>query len=101
MTGFSGYGVDLDELVGTVDDLRRCGAALEELLDDVARQVTALHVTWSGLAADAQADAQAAWETGFREMHAALASMRAAADHAHGCYDEAAGTNLRMWEQVS
>ena len=101
MAGFSGYDVDLDELVGTVDDLRRCGAALDALLDDVARRVAALHLTWSGRAATAQVVAQAEWESGFREMHAALSVMRSAADHAHDCYADAAGTNLRMWEQVS
>jgi WXG100 family type VII secretion target len=95
------YAVELDDLLETVDELRRCGDGLESLLDEVARHVAALHLTWSGLAADAQVAAQAQWEAGFREMHAALAAMRAAADHAHGRYDEAAGTNLRMWEQAS
>ncbi|MBZ5737637.1 WXG100 family type VII secretion target [Nocardioides mangrovi] len=95
------YGVDTEELLGTVEDLRRCGAALDELLDEVARRVAALHVSWSGLAADAQVAAQAEWEAGFREMQAALGAMRAAADHAHGSYREAVDTNLRMWEQVS
>ncbi|GAA4376319.1 WXG100 family type VII secretion target [Nocardioides caricicola] len=90
------YGVDLDELVATVDEMARCGAALEALLDEVAR----IQLPWSGRAADAQAAAQAQWEAGFRSMRAALGEMRAAADTAHANYADAADTNLRMWEQV-
>ena len=94
------YGVDLDDLLATVDDLADCGAELADLLAEVARRVEALHLTWSGRAALAQADAQADWEAGFRAMHDGLVAMRAAATTAHGNYSDAAGANLRMWEQV-
>ena len=95
------YGVDLDDLLATVDDLAGCGAELADLLAEVSRRVEALQVTWSGRAALAQADAQADWEEGFRAMHDGLAAMRAAATTAHANYAGAAGANLRMWEQVS
>lgn len=95
-----GFAVDLDELLDVVDELVRCGVALDALLDDVVGRVAALQQTWSGSAADAQAGAQAEWERGFREMSAALAVMRSAADTAHDNYERAATTNLRMWEQV-
>lgn len=91
------FGVDLDELVDTVDEMTRCADALEARLDDLAR----IHLPWSGRAADAQAAAQAEWEAGFRSMREALALMRTAASTAHGNYADAASTNLRMWEQVS
>ena len=94
------FAVDLDELLGTVDEMTRTGVALDALLDEVAAQVAALHSSWAGLASDAQAAAQAEWEAGFREMRAALAAMRGAADVAHGNYGDAVATNLRMWEQV-
>ena len=94
------YGVDLDELIATVDDLAVCGTELADLLAEVSRRVEALHVTWSGRAALAQTVAQADWEAGFRAMHEGLAAMRAAATTAHGNYADAAGTNVRMWEQV-
>lgn len=97
MTAFS---VDLDALRRSVGEMGRCGAALDVLLDELARQVADLHTTWCGDAASAQVAAQDGWETGFRDMRAALAAMRGAADVAHGNYDEAAATNLRMWEQV-
>ena len=60
-----------------------------------------VHDTWTGSAALAQATAQAEWEAGFREMKAGLSAMRTAGVAAHRRYDDAAGTNLRMWEQVS
>lgn len=93
--------VDLDELLATVDELDRCGEELDALLADVAARVVALHGTWSGLAADAQAAAQAEWEAGFREMREGLAAMRAAGATAHDNYRCAADTNVRMWGQLS
>lgn len=96
----SAFVVDLDEMLRTIDEMARAGAALDVLLDDVAARIAGLHLTWSGEASAAQAAAQAEWEAGFRAMRAALASMQAAADVAHGNYDAAVATNLRMWEQV-
>ncbi|GAA1794607.1 pore-forming CpnT exporter EsxE [Nocardioides hankookensis] len=81
--------------------MTRCGIELDALLDEVARRVDALHVTWGGAAALAQDGAQAEWAAGFRQMREALAAMRAAGGVAHENYSDAAGTNLRMWEQVS
>jgi WXG100 family type VII secretion target len=100
ITGLAGFGVDLDELLRSIDEMARCGAALDTLLDDVASRVAALHGTWSGEAAGAQAVAQAEWEAGFCEMREALAAMRSAADVAHANYGDAVATNLRMWEQL-
>ena len=94
------FAVDLDELLSSIDSMARAGAALDVLLDDVASRVAALHDSWSGAAAGAQAAAQAEWEAGFREMREALAAMRGAADVAHGNYGGAVATNLRMWEQI-
>lgn len=94
------FTVDLDELVATVDVLGRCGEDLDALLDEVSARVAGLHRTWGGRAAAAQVVAQAEWATGYREMCAGLATMRAAAGAAHGRYDCAAITNVRMWGQV-
>ena len=94
------FAVDLDELMRSVEEMARCGEALDVLLEDVRRRVGDLQLTWEGSAADAQAAAQAEWESGFRRMRAALATMRAAARAAHGNYSAAVATNLRMWEQV-
>ena len=94
------FGVDVDLLDETVEEMARCGEALDALLDEVTRRVAALQVTWAGSAAVAQERAQAEWEAGFREMRAALASMRSAGAVAEGSYRAAAATNLRMWEQI-
>ncbi len=95
------FGVDLEELLATVDALGRCGEALDELLSEVVARVGVLQDGWDGRAADAQAAAQADWEAGFRGMREGLATMRAAGASAHGSYRSAADTNVRMWEQVS
>jgi len=101
MTGFSGFGVDLDQLDEVIAEMATCGEALDALLDEVSLRVETLHTTWSGAAALAQEEAQAEWAAGFRQMRDALASMRAAGQVAHRSYGDAAATNLRMWEQVS
>jgi WXG100 family type VII secretion target len=100
MAGFD-LGVDLELLDDTVTEMTRCGAALDDLLDEVARRVSSLHLTWDGATAVAQDGAQVEWEAGFRDMREALAAMRVAGRAAHGSYGDAAATNLRMWEQVS
>ena len=94
------FDVDLDLLDETVAEMTRSGEALEDLLDDVSRRVAALHVTWAGSAALAQEGAQAQWESGLRQLRAALSAMRTAGRVAHGNYGDAVATNLRMWEQV-
>lgn len=95
------YAVDLDELLATVDELGQVGEALDERLAEISARVAALHGTWGGRAACAQAAAQAEWEAGFREMRSGLAAMRGAGAQAHTHYSDAARTNLRMWGQVS
>ncbi len=94
------FTVDLDELLGTVDELARCGRALDVLLEDLSARVALLQDTWTGAAADAQVAAQAEWEDGFRAMTEALGVMRTVAAAAHSGYERAATTNLRMWVQV-
>ena len=90
------YGVDLDELLATIDEMARCGTELEARLADIA----GIRLPWTGRAALAQAAVQAEWEAGFSAMREALAVMRSAAATAHESYTDAADTNLRMWEQV-
>ena len=94
------FAVDLEELLDTIADMARSTTALDSLLSEVEARVGALHDVWSGRAATAQSAAQAEWETGFRSMRDALATMRAAAATAHENYADAAATNVRMWEQV-
>ena len=100
MAGFDSMTVDLDLLDETVEEMARSGEALDDLLDEVARRVGALQLTWAGAAAAAQEGAQDDWEAGFRQMRDALRSMRTAGRVAHDNYRDAAATNLRMREQI-
>ncbi|WP_148615542.1 WXG100 family type VII secretion target [Nocardioides rubriscoriae] len=93
----TGYAVDLDQLLDTIDALSRCEDACDEGLDRVRSRVRALHATWSGLSATAQAQAQAEWEDGFALMREGLADMRRAASTARANYLDAIDANLRMW----
>lgn len=93
----TGYAVDLDQLLDTIDALARCEEACDDGLDRVRSQVRALHGTWSGLSATAQAHAQAEWEAGFALMREGLADMRRAATTARTNYLDAVDANLRMW----
>lgn len=94
------YAVDLDQLSATVESLAAVGARLSCLVDDLHARVAALHLTWSGVAADRHSDAHRAWEAGFAEMGEGLAAMRAAAQVAHTNYQDAAHLNVSLWEQL-
>ncbi len=94
MTAFA---VDLDQLLDTIDALTRCEGVCDDGLDRVTARVRALHGTWSGRTATAQAHAQAEWEKGFALMREGLADMRRAATTARSNYLEAIDANLRMW----
>ncbi|CAN5170331.1 hypothetical protein BH09ACT12_BH09ACT12_16090 [soil metagenome] len=100
MTAHTAYSVDLDQLADTVAGLVRCQEACDEALDDVVRQIARLHGSWEGQAAAAQAEAQERWESGFATMRDGLATMRSAADTAHGNYRAAIDANLAMWETL-
>lgn len=94
------FSVDLEAVQTTVAGLGRCADELDVLLDSLRSQMSSLHGTWSGLAAGAQSDAQAAWESGYDEMRDALRQMRTAGQDAHDNYAGAVDVNLSMWEQV-
>ncbi|MFC7492817.1 MULTISPECIES: WXG100 family type VII secretion target [unclassified Nocardioides] len=95
------FAVDLDLLAETLVAMKQCGEALDARLAEAAAQVGALQATWTGDAADAQAAAQAAWESGFQSMCEGLAAMRAAGTVADGNYHAAVDTNLLMWQQLA
>lgn len=100
MTAPARHTVDLDLLVATIEALSACEQACDETLDDVRRDVARLHLTWSGGAADAQAEAQRSWEEGFAQMRDGLAAMRSAAATSHDNYRSAVEANLSMWQSL-
>ncbi|WP_300400048.1 WXG100 family type VII secretion target [Nocardioides sp.] len=94
------YAIDLQVLQDTIDALAHCEASCDEALDDVVRRVARLHLTWSGLSADAQAEAQSRWEAGFATMRDGLAVMRGAAATSRDNYRAAIDANVSMWEAL-
>ena len=85
------------QLVDVIERLVRLDAHLEAALAEVEQRVAALHVTWTGDAAQAQRTAHTEWHRGAEQMRAALMRMRAIAVIAHANYAAAAAANVRMW----
>ncbi|MFC4782856.1 WXG100 family type VII secretion target [Nocardioides sp. MAHUQ-72] len=100
MSGLAPFVADVDGLLEAVEDMGRCGEELRALVDDLARSVGRLHLSWAGEAASAHRVAHDRWTGGFREMQEALAVLRAVADVARGNYDAAARANTHLWKQV-
>jgi WXG100 family type VII secretion target len=94
------YSVDLGELSDVIGDLEGTERALETVTNDLERQIARLHETREGLSAQAQREAHEEWEMGMRDMRAALADMRAAAQTAHGNYSRAIATNVGRWRGI-
>jgi WXG100 family type VII secretion target len=94
------FTVDADELIRVVEQMADCESGLRDLAAELARCISALHLTWDGASADAHRIAHAEWEQGFAGMRDALGGMRSAAEVAHGNYTSAAETNLEMWQQL-
>lgn len=94
------FQIDLDQLSSAITGLQGLEATVERKLGELDATLASLHETWTGEAADAQRAAHERWTDGARDMHRALGDMRAAAQHAHGNYSQAAQTNAAMWRQV-
>lgn len=92
--------VDPDRLSDIVEQMGRFDRQLESALDDVTAKMQQLHMTWSGEAADQQAQAHAEWQRGASEMRAALAVLRQIATTASENYTGAVSANLSMWQQA-
>ncbi|MEP9381804.1 WXG100 family type VII secretion target [Nocardioides sp. KR10-350] len=95
------YTVDLEELLDFVAELGAADTALEQLGTDLWRQIGRLHETWEGYAAASQLVAHQRWDSSLGDLRCAVRRLRRAASHAHGLYDDAVATNLRMWAQVT
>lgn len=97
----AGFTVDPDRLVDVVEQMTRYEQRLESALEDVSAKIERLHATWTGDAADRQAQAHAEWQRGAAEMRSALAVLRQIATTANANYTGAVSANVAMWEQVS
>jgi WXG100 family type VII secretion target len=89
--------VDLEQLLATVERMRRFQEHLANSHEVAVHRVAELHVVWTGDAADAQAAAARHWSAAAAQVHAALAALTAIASTAHANYTAAAAANRRMW----
>jgi len=94
------FTLDTGELDAVISDLEECEQALQQLLDDLEKQMAALHETWEGEAAEARRVAHGEWSAGMRAMRQTMVDLRTAARSAHGNYTNAARANVSMWEQM-
>lgn len=69
----------------------------ESVVAEIDTLVTNLHVTWSGEAATAHAEAHRLWTRGEAHMREALARLTAAGTAAHHNYTGAMTANTSMW----
>jgi WXG100 family type VII secretion target len=95
------FTVDLDEVTALVARAEAFGAQVGETSSRLEREVAGLHLTWTGLAADADQRAHREWTAGAREMADALAELTGLAQHAHNEYLSAATDNHRMWSPLA
>jgi WXG100 family type VII secretion target len=91
------FQVDLSLLDSTTGDLESFERFIDHKLAELDRVVAALHVTWTGQAAGANARAHQQWVEGARRMREGLTAMRRAARTAHDNYRSAGEANATMW----
>lgn len=91
------FTIDLEQLDSVIARLSGLVGFVEEQLDELDRRIAELPTTWSGLSADAHADAHNEWSSGARDLRDGLDIMRAAATRAHEQYSNAVAANLRIF----
>ncbi|MFE3988274.1 WXG100 family type VII secretion target [Nocardia tengchongensis] len=96
-TDSDGYRTDLNEMRRLIDRATKIETTIEKRLDDIEKRVAALHIQWSGVAAEAHSAAHDRWIRATREMHQALTDLRTGTDRAHGVYTDVVATNRKMW----
>ncbi|MFE7799430.1 WXG100 family type VII secretion target [Nocardia sp. NPDC057440] len=95
-----GFRVDLDHLDQVTTRIAALQGFVQDSLTGVDQRVTAMHLTWSGTAADRHAEAHHEWAQGAADVHDGIETMRNAAATAHGAYTEGIAANLRMLGQA-
>jgi WXG100 family type VII secretion target len=91
------FSVDPDALTNAVQHMAEFVRHTESLVSEIDSLVTNLHVTWSGQAAAAHAEAHRHWSHGEATMRRAIEQMKAAGSAAHHNYTGAMAMNQSMW----
>ncbi|MEU4342305.1 WXG100 family type VII secretion target [Nocardia sp. NPDC023852] len=91
------YTADTDQILALVAKAKTVGQQIEQRIADVEREVAALHIEWSGEAADAQKSKHDTWQREMQDMKTALAELEAATQAARERYLANVEHNKGMW----
>lgn len=91
------FRVDPQALADAVRRMATFQRVAEDTIAEIDSRVTRLHMSWTGEAATAHAEAHRHWARGEAMMREALAQLEKAATTAHGNYTGAMSANLGMW----
>jgi WXG100 family type VII secretion target len=91
------FRVDPERLAEAVQQMGDFQRYSESLLEEIDSLVKNLHLTWTGEAAAAHAEAHRRWTQGEAKMHEALTQLQSAGRTAHANYTGAMAKNLDMW----
>jgi WXG100 family type VII secretion target len=91
------FSVDPEAVADALDRMTDFQRTAEALLGEIDSTVKNLHVTWSGDAAVAHADAHQRWARGAAMMREALDQLHKAGTGAHGNYTSVIEANQKMW----
>ncbi|WP_327110099.1 WXG100 family type VII secretion target [Nocardia sp. NBC_01730] len=91
------YTADTDQILELVAKAKTVGQQIEQRIADVEREVAALHIEWSGEAADAHKSKHDTRQREMQDMKIALAELEAAAQAARERYLANVEHNKGMW----
>lgn len=95
----SGYYANLPEIQRLLQEAADLDKALADQLLAVERRIADLHIDWQGRTATAHREFMDRWNRDAAEMQAALRSLKAAVDRAHGNYTSVAAHQHWMWPE--
>ena len=91
------FSVDPEALAGAIQRMGEFMRHTESVVAEIDSLVTHLHLTWSGEAAAAHAEAHRHWSQGEATMRQALKQLKTAGSTAHQNYTHAIAANVAMW----
>jgi WXG100 family type VII secretion target len=91
------FSVDPEALADATELMGEFVQHTENMVSEIESLVSNLHVTWTGQAATAHAEAHKHWSRGEAMMREALAQLKTAGTTAHHNYTGAMATNVTMW----
>lgn len=91
------FSVDPEALTDAMQRMADFVRHTESVVSEIDSLVTHLHLTWSGQAAAAHAEAHHRWSHGEATMREALSQLKTAGSGAHHNYTQAMATNSAMW----